>query len=136
MRACYHSTTKRLERSGAKAGAVLSGVAAHNQGLRVKLLQDQPSGGLGPIEGPFEILDVQLRTTNAVRYGDEITRRVQSVLVELEACPETRALAPDFHAGLKRLHEELGVPALALKLPKPAPRAKAPRTKAPPRTKA
>jgi len=57
MRACYHSTTKRLERSGAKAGTVLSGVAAHNQGLRVKLLQDQPSGGLGPIEGPFEILE-------------------------------------------------------------------------------
>jgi len=82
------------------------------------------------------ILYVQLRETNASRYGDEITRRVQSVLVELEACPETRALAPDFHAGLKRLHEELGVPALALKLPKPAPRAKAPRTKAPPRTKA
>ena len=65
-------------------------------------------------------LYTQYRETNASRYGDEITRLVQGVLKDLEACPEAQKLDGEFRETLKILHEELGVPALALKAP-PAP---------------
>jgi hypothetical protein len=62
----------------------------------------------------------QFRETNSSRFGDEITRLVQQILRELEACPEARKLDADFRAGLHELHEELGIPRVALK-PAPVP---------------
>jgi len=75
-------------------------------------------------------LYTQWHQTNSSRYGDEITRHVQFLLQELEGCPEASKLGPDFRSRLKELHEEIGVPALALKAPKAAPR---PRKTAKPR---
>ena len=65
-------------------------------------------------------LYTQFRETNDSRWGEEITRVVQAVLKELEACPEARKLDAAFRAKLSLLHEELGVPKLTLKsAPKP-----------------
>ena len=65
-------------------------------------------------------LYTQFRETNESRWGEEITRVVQAVLKELEACPEARKLDAAFRAKLSLLHEELGVPKLTLKsAPKP-----------------
>ena len=61
------------------------------------------------------------RQTNASRSGDQIAMIVQSVLRELEACEKASALDAAFRDGLHQLHEELGIPKLALKS-KPAAR--------------
>jgi hypothetical protein len=66
----------------------------------------------------------KFRETNDSRYGDEITRTVQAILKDLEACPQARELDATFRAKLRLLHEELGIPALAVK---PAPRPPAPK---------
>jgi len=63
----------------------------------------------------------QFRQTNESRYGAEITAVVQGVLKELEACPEASQLDAAFRAKLHRLHEELGLPPLALKAVRPPP---------------
>jgi hypothetical protein len=42
---------------GAAAGAVLRGCAGNNEGLRIRVLEDQPRGASGPVRGPFIILD-------------------------------------------------------------------------------
>jgi hypothetical protein len=47
---CVNST-------GAAAGSVLRGVVPSNEGLRLRLLQDQPEGLDGPLQGRFVILD-------------------------------------------------------------------------------
>lgn len=57
----------------------------------------------------------QYRATNSSRFGDEITRVVQTILKNLEACPNSRGIDQDFREGLRKLHEELGVPVLRLK---------------------
>lgn len=41
---------------GALAQSVLCGAGANNQGLRVRILQDQRRGHQGPLEGTFVIL--------------------------------------------------------------------------------
>jgi hypothetical protein len=74
-------------------------------------------------------LYTSFRETNESRYGDEITRLVQAVLKDLEACPEARKLDAAFREKLRLLHEELGVPALALKPAPPPPGSKKPRNK-------
>jgi hypothetical protein len=61
----------------------------------------------------------EFRQTYESRYGNEITRVVQSLLKELEACPKAQKLDADFRVGLRLLHEELGLPALTLKAPAP-----------------
>src|SRR5262249_59938445 len=61
------------------------------------------------------------RQTNDSRYGDEITRLVQGILKALQACPEARKLDAAFREKLHLLHEEAGVPPLALKPAPPAP---------------
>jgi hypothetical protein len=48
----------RVSVTGARAGAILVGVAPHNEGIRLRILQDQPRSGGGPIQGSFQILDV------------------------------------------------------------------------------
>jgi hypothetical protein len=47
-----------VSKSGAAAGSVLCGAAANNQGLRLRVLQDQRKGQDGPLTGQFVILDV------------------------------------------------------------------------------
>jgi hypothetical protein len=48
----------RVNNTGARSGCILRGVASQNEGLRLRVLQDQPKGEGGPIKGRFEILDV------------------------------------------------------------------------------
>jgi hypothetical protein len=62
------------------------------------------------------------RETNESRYGDEITRLVQSVLKQLDTCPEACKLDAQFRDGLRQLHEDLGIPLLPLKAAKPSPK--------------
>ncbi len=69
------------------------------------------------------------RQTNESRYGDEITRGVQSVLKELEACPEAQKLDASFREGLRLLHDRLGVHALSLKALAAPPKARKMRAK-------
>jgi hypothetical protein len=64
----------------------------------------------------------QYRLTNSSRFGDEITRMVQTILKNLEACPQSRGIDQEFRDGLRNLHEELGVPVLRLKAPAPLPK--------------
>ena len=66
----------------------------------------------------------QFRETNESRYGDGITKLVQAILRELEACPEARKLDAEFREGLRALHEELGIPTLQLKPAKAPPKPK------------
>jgi hypothetical protein len=74
-------------------------------------------------------LYARFRETDESRYGDEITRLVQGVLKDLEACPEARKLAAAFREKLRLLHEELGLPQLALKSAPPPPGPKKTRKK-------
>ena len=46
-----------VNRSGAAVGSVLLGFCRNNQGLRLKVLQEQPRGHDGPLRGQFVILD-------------------------------------------------------------------------------
>jgi hypothetical protein len=57
------------------------------------------------------------RETNSSRFGDEICRRIQSILRAMIADPEASKLEADFREGLHNLHEELGIPKLSLKAP-------------------
>ncbi|OAI41207.1 hypothetical protein AYO40_03615 [Planctomycetaceae bacterium SCGC AG-212-D15] len=43
---------------GAPAGSILSGAGMNNQGLRLRVLQEQRRGSDGPIQGSFVILEV------------------------------------------------------------------------------
>jgi hypothetical protein len=49
---------KRVSDTGARCGCILRGFVPHNEGLRLRLLQEQPRGVAGPLQGPFEIIDV------------------------------------------------------------------------------
>lgn len=57
------------------------------------------------------------RDTNLSRYGDEITRLVQSCLRELHSDAESKSLEEGFREGMHRLHDDLGIPKLPLKPP-------------------
>ena len=74
-------------------------------------------------------LYAKFRETSESRYGDEITRVVQAVLKDLEACPEARKLDAAFREKLRLLHEELGVPKLTLRPAPPPPGPKKTRKK-------
>lgn len=43
--------------SGAPAGRVLRGYGAHNRGVRLRVLQEQQPGRVGPVAGRFVLLD-------------------------------------------------------------------------------
>jgi hypothetical protein len=64
----------------------------------------------------------QFRETNESRFGDSIAQVVQSILRELEACPEARKLDAKFRQGLHALHADLGIPRLPLKPAKEPPK--------------
>ena len=74
-------------------------------------------------------LYTQFRQTNESRYFDEIARVVQGVLKDLEACPQAQKLDAAFRQKLWHLHEELGLPRLALKPASPPPGSKKARKK-------
>jgi len=57
---------RSVGRSGADADAVLCGVAEHNQGIRLRVLQAQARGNEGPIQGPFVLLDAGNNRHSAV----------------------------------------------------------------------
>src|SRR5581483_5204548 len=46
-----------VNRCGAPAGAILLGTGRNNLGLRLQILQDQPRGSEGALQGRFVILD-------------------------------------------------------------------------------
>jgi hypothetical protein len=48
---------RTVEATGAGAGRVLCGAARNNQGLRLRVLHEQPPGEGGAIRGDFVILD-------------------------------------------------------------------------------
>ncbi len=49
--------SKNLAKTGAPAGAVLTGAISSNAGLRVRVMEPQPRDGWGPIRGAFDLLD-------------------------------------------------------------------------------
>ena len=56
----YRAELTRQERvsdSGALGGCILCGTSPHNEGLRLKVLCDQPKANSGPIKGEFQVLD-------------------------------------------------------------------------------
>lgn len=57
MQRMSHLTSKPVSKHGAPANAVLRGSGISNQGLLVRVLQEQPRGKDGPIAGPFVIVD-------------------------------------------------------------------------------
>jgi hypothetical protein len=68
--------------------------------------------------GQLPALYTQFRRTNETPYGDEITRLVRAALHELakcgKGCPEAISLAAHITDHLRLLHEEFGLPRLAL----------------------
>jgi len=51
-------TAPSVSKCGAVAGCVLRGAGLNNQGLRLKVIQEQVRGNEGAIKGRFLILDV------------------------------------------------------------------------------
>ena len=94
----------------------------------VQLPEDRRDAIAGAVR-QLPALYLKLRETNESRYADAIARLVQTVLKDLEACPEARTLDAPFREKLRLLHEELGVPQLALKAAPPPPGLKKPRKK-------
>src|SRR6266536_2754666 len=94
-------------------------IQAHFNGLEVAVRTTAvPADRQEVIAGSIKRLAdlyAKFRETNESRYGDEITRLVQGVLKELETCPQARDLDAAFREKLRLLHEELGLPKLALK---------------------
>jgi hypothetical protein len=78
--------------------------------------------------GQLPPLYAKFRQTNESRYGDEITHLLQCVLKELTkgetACPKAQKLVESIPDRLQLLHEELGLPRLMLKAPRPTPRSR------------
>jgi hypothetical protein len=56
--ASQYQPRNAVSQTGAKAGCILCGAAPNNAGLRLRILEDQPRGGGGPIRGSFQILNV------------------------------------------------------------------------------
>jgi hypothetical protein len=46
-----------VEKRGADAGSVLRGAIPANQGLRLRIMQRQMRGDVGPLRGPFLLMD-------------------------------------------------------------------------------
>ncbi len=52
-----YNLLKDVSRTGAPAGAVVTGTIKSNAGLRIKVLEEQSRGNWGPVHGCFVILD-------------------------------------------------------------------------------
>jgi hypothetical protein len=53
----FRTGTPTVNHCGAAAGSVLRGTVPNNQGLRLRVLEDQPRGREGPLAGRFVLLD-------------------------------------------------------------------------------
>ena len=53
-----YEKSRMVHKRGAVAGCVLRGSGLNNQGLRLRVSQEQARGNDGPIKGSFVILDV------------------------------------------------------------------------------
>ena len=47
-----------VNKQGAVAGCILRGIGLNNQGVRLKVLQEQAKGSEGAVQGHFVLLDV------------------------------------------------------------------------------
>jgi hypothetical protein len=61
--------TRTVVREGANPGCILRGVAAGNRGLRIRIFEQQPKGGFGPIQGRFVLLAAGDNKHSAVLGG-------------------------------------------------------------------
>ena len=59
------------------AGCILHGVGLNNQGVRLKVLQEQAKGSEGAVKGHFEILDVGENIHS--KSLEDLLERVQKV---------------------------------------------------------
>jgi hypothetical protein len=57
MQRLSHFATRPVSKTGAPANAILRGSGISNQGLRLRILLDQPRGKDGPVDGPVVIVD-------------------------------------------------------------------------------
>jgi hypothetical protein len=108
-------------------------IRAHFQKLeaavqKTTVLADRKEVVAGSIQR-LAALYAKFRQTDESRYFDEITRVIQGVLNELDACPEAKKLDAAFREKLRQLHEELGLPRLTLKSTSPPPGPKKTRKK-------
>ncbi len=57
MKSYRRSRARRVEACGAAAGSVVRGCVPNNQGVRIRVLCEQPKGHSGALRGAFVILD-------------------------------------------------------------------------------
>jgi hypothetical protein len=57
MQSYRKSRAQSVEVRGANAGSVVCGAAAHNHGVRIRVLCEQAKGHAGGLQGAFVILD-------------------------------------------------------------------------------
>lgn len=64
-----------VNKRGAAAGCTLRGSGLNNQGLRLKVLQEQARGDDGPIKGDFVILDAgaNIHSQSLAPLVDQVT---------------------------------------------------------------
>ena len=75
---------KRVTDTGAPSGSILRGLVPHNEGLRLRVLQEQPRGATGPIQGRIEIIDVgNNKHSNSLSQLLGVTTDAQEVLTIL-----------------------------------------------------
>ena len=107
---------------------IRSHFAAIESALAATTIPQPRQQAISDLIGKLPPLYTQYRETNSSRFGDDITRIVQTLLREMGTCPEATKLEADFREGLHRLHEDLGIPKLPLKAPKAPPAAKSRKT--------
>jgi hypothetical protein len=79
-----------VNRGGAAAGSVLCGASPGNQGLRLRVLEEQARGNDGPLQGGFVILDA-----GDNKHSDALA----SLLHRVTDAREVLALIRRGHAG-------------------------------------
>lgn len=62
------SIHRTVGESGAPAGACLRGFAKSNEGVRIRINDAQPRGGIGPLKGSFVIEDVGANAHSATLF--------------------------------------------------------------------
>ena len=79
-----------VSKQGAVAGCILRGIGLNNQGVRLKVLQEQAKGSEGAVKGHFVILDV----------GDNIhSETLEALLDTVTDAQEVLAIIRAEHPG-------------------------------------
>jgi hypothetical protein len=98
--------------------AVQARLTALGDEVRAAAIPDGPKHSALWCVGQLPALYAKFCRTNETQYGDEITRLVRAALHELarsgRSCPEASRLAARITDHLQLLHEEFGLPRLAL----------------------